>query len=466
MPWAGTFHAVANRLLRHHAPEAGLDPSFTLLDREDAADLIDRLRHERELSRTDRRFPRKGTCLAIYSSVVNTQESLRACLEARFPWCLEWEEALRGLFAAYVDAKSARAVLDYDDLLLYWYHLMTDHGLARRVGGLFDHVLVDEYQDTNTLQAEILRRLKPDGRGVTVVGDDAQSIYSFRAARVGNILAFPRQYDPPATVVTLEQNYRSTPPILEAANAVIALSTERHEKTLFSARAGGARPALATVHDEMAQVEYVATRVLERREAGVPLRQQAVLFRSSHHSDALEIELGRRNIPFVKFGGLRFLEAAHVKDALACLRWAENPRDTLAAFRVAQLLPGMGPRLADGLLRHVAGARFPSRRCARDLHPARRHARRLAGLRRAVPAPRRGRILAWRRADGPRAALVRAAPRAALRRRPRPARRPRAARAAGRRRAVARALPLRSDARSAAGHRRGGGRSLTSTRTT
>jgi DNA helicase II / ATP-dependent DNA helicase PcrA len=358
LPWAGTFHAVANRLLRHHAPETGLDPSFTLLDREDAADLIDRLRHERELSRTDRRFPRKGTCLAIYSSVVNTQEPLRACLEARFPWCLEWEEALRGLFAAYVDAKSARAVLDYDDLLLYWYHLMTDHGLARRVGGLFDHVLVDEYQDTNTLQAEILRRLKPDGRGVTVVGDDAQSIYSFRAARVGNILAFPRQYDPPATVVTLEQNYRSTPPILDAANAVIALSTERHEKTLFSARAGGARPALATVHDEMAQVEYVATRVLERREAGVPLRQQAVLFRSSHHSDALEVELGRRNIPFVKFGGLRFLEAAHVKDALACLRWAENPRDTLAAFRVAQLLPGMGPRLADGLLRHVAGARF------------------------------------------------------------------------------------------------------------
>src|SRR4051812_41169121 len=358
LPGAGTFHAMANRLLRHHAPEAGLDPAFTLLDREDAADLIDRLRHERELSRTDRRFPRKGTCLAIYSSVVNTQESLRACLEARFPWCLEWEEALRGLFAAYVEAKAARAVLDYDDLLLYWFHLMTDHALSRRVGALFDHVLVDEYQDTNTLQAEILRRLKPDGRGVTVVGDDAQSIYSFRAARVGNILAFPRQYDPPAQVVTIEQNYRSTAPILEAANAVIALSSERHEKQLYSARKGGTPPVMATAHDELAQVDYVVTRVLERREAGVPLRQQAVLFRSGHHSDALEVELGRRNIPFVKFGGLRFLEAAHVKDALACLRWAENPRDTLAAFRVAQLLPGMGPRLADGLLRHVAGAGF------------------------------------------------------------------------------------------------------------
>jgi DNA helicase-2/ATP-dependent DNA helicase PcrA len=362
LPWAGTFHAMANRILRLHATEIGLDPGFTLLDREDSADLLDRVRHERGLSstdkKTDKRFPRKGTCLAIYSSVVNTQDPLRACLETRFPWCLEWEEQLRGLFAAFVEAKAARAVLDYDDLLLYWFHLMTDEHLARRIGGLFDHVLVDEYQDTNTLQAEILRTLKPDGRGVTVVGDDAQAIYSFRAARVGNILAFPKQYDPPATVVTIEENYRSTPQILDAANAVIALATERYEKRLFSARGAGGRPVLATVEDEGAQVDHVVRHVLERREAGVPLRQQAVLFRGSHHSDALEVELGRRNIPFAKYGGLRFLEAAHVKDALSCLRWAENPRDTLAAFRVAQLLPGMGPRLADALLRHVTGARF------------------------------------------------------------------------------------------------------------
>src|SRR3954469_12529323 len=238
LPWAGTFHAIANRLLRQHAPEVGLDPAFTLLDREDAADLLDRLRHEQGLARTDRRFPRKGTCLAIYSSVVNTQVDLRACLETRFPWCLEWEEALRALFASYVDAKASRAVLDYDDLLLYWFHLMSDPSLAQRIGSLFDHVLVDEYQDTNTLQAEILRRLKPDGRGVTVVGDDAQSIYSFRAANVGNILAFPRQYEPPAAVVTIEQNYRSTAPLLDAANAVIALATERYEKRLYSARTG------------------------------------------------------------------------------------------------------------------------------------------------------------------------------------------------------------------------------------
>ncbi len=279
LPWAGTFHAIANRLLRHHATEIGLDPAFTLLDREDAADLLDRLRHDRALSRTDRRFPRKGTCLAIYSSVVNTQETLRACLETRFPWCLEWEEPLRGLFAAYVEAKTARAVLDYDDLLLYWFHVMGDDSLARRIGALFDHVLVDEYQDTNTLQAEILRRLKPDGRGVTVVGDDAQAIYSFRAARVGNILAFPKQYDPAAEIVTLEQNYRSTAPILEASNAVIALAPERYDKNLVAARPGGDRPVLATVEDESAQVDYVVAHILERREAGVPLRQQAVLFR-------------------------------------------------------------------------------------------------------------------------------------------------------------------------------------------
>ena len=358
LPWAGTFHAIASRLLRQHAPEVGLDPAFTLLDREDAADLLDRLRHEGGLARTDRRFPRKGTCLAIYSSVVNTQESLRDCLRVRFPWCLEWEEPLRALFAAFVDGKAARAVLDYDDLLLYWFHFMSDASAAARVGARFDHVLVDEYQDTNTLQAEILRLMKPDGRGVTVVGDDAQAIYSFRAARVGNILAFPKQYEPPAAVVTIEENYRSTAPILDAANAVIALATERYEKNLSATRAGGDRPVLATVADELAQVSYVVERILERREAGVPLRQQAVLFRTAHHSDALEVELGRRNIPFVKYGGLRFLEAAHVKDALACLRWAENPRDSLAGFRVAQLLPGMGPRLADALVRHLAGARF------------------------------------------------------------------------------------------------------------
>jgi DNA helicase-2/ATP-dependent DNA helicase PcrA len=352
LAWAGTFHAVANRLLRHHAEALGLDPAFTLLDREDSADLLDRLRQQLALAEGRRRFPRKGTCLAIYSMVMNTRAPLRACLERAFPFFLEWEESLRRLFGAYTDAKLARQVLDYDDLLVYWLHLLVEAPAS--LERLFDHVLVDEYQDTNAIQAEILRRLRPSGRGVTVVGDDAQAIYSFRGATVRNILDFPTQYAPAAAVLTLEQNYRSTPPILDASNAVIGLARERFTKDLFSARGAGAQPGLVTVADEDAQVTWVADRILEQREAGVPLKQQAVLFRSSHHSDALELELGRRNIPYVKFGGLRFLESAHVKDALACLRWAENPRDTLAIFRTLQLLPGVGPKVAERFAEKLA----------------------------------------------------------------------------------------------------------------
>ena len=341
--WAGTFHSVANRLLRLHASSIGLDPSFTVLDREDSADLVDLLRHQLGFARTEKRFPRKSTCLAIYSRTVNAQEPLGACLKQTHPWCVEWEKELGQLFSAYVDAKHARHVLDYDDLLLYWWLMMSEPALAERVGARFDHVLVDEYQDTNTLQAQTLLRLKPTGTGVTVVGDDAQSIYSFRAASVRNILDFPNQYAPPAAVITLEQNYRSSQPILDASNAVIGLAKQRFTKDLFSTRTAGERPHLVTVHDEAEQVRYVTERVLEQREAGLALKRQAVLFRAAHHSDALEVELARRSIPFVKYGGLRFLEAAHVKDMMSILRWAENPRDSIAAFRTLQLLDGVGP---------------------------------------------------------------------------------------------------------------------------
>ena len=358
LTWAGTFHSVANRLLRLHASSIGLDPSFTVLDREDSSDLLDLLRHQLGLARTEKRFPRKATCLAIYSRTVNAQEPLSACLKRSFTWYVEWESQLRQLFSAYVDAKRARHVLDYDDLLLYWWLMMSEPALAERVGARFDHVLVDEYQDTNTLQAEILLRLKPDGSGITVVGDDAQSIYSFRAASVRNILDFPTQYSPPATVITLEQNYRSSQPILDASNAVIGLAKQRFTKDLFSTRATGERPRLVTVNDEAEQVRYVAERVLEQREAGLALKRQAVLFRAAHHSDALEVELARRNIPFVKYGGLRFLEAAHIKDLLAILRWAENPRDSIAAFRSLQLLGGMGPTGAGHAWEWVEGRGF------------------------------------------------------------------------------------------------------------
>ncbi|HEU5055363.1 MAG TPA: ATP-dependent helicase, partial [Kofleriaceae bacterium] len=240
--WSGTFHAIANRLLRLHHQAVRLDPSFTVLDRSDAADLMNFVRGELGLAARARRFPRKDTCLAIYSRAVNAQEPLERALSDSFPWCDEWAGELRALFRAYVGAKQARNVLDYDDLLLYWYHLMAEPALAGEIGARFDHVLVDEYQDTNALQAGILRAMKPDGRGLTVVGDDAQAIYSFRAASVRNILDFPGQFPGPASVVALEENYRSTQPILAAANAVIGEAAERHAKELFSRRASQQRP--------------------------------------------------------------------------------------------------------------------------------------------------------------------------------------------------------------------------------
>jgi DNA helicase II / ATP-dependent DNA helicase PcrA len=344
--WSGTFHAIGAKLLRMHAETIGIDPSFSILDRGDAEDLMDLVRAERGLVSSQRRFPKKSTCLAIYSYAVNAQGSLREVLIKMFPWCAEWEQELTGLFAAYVDAKQAQGVLDYDDLLLYWAKMMEIPEVARLVASRFDHVLVDEYQDTNALQASILLGLKPTGEGLTVVGDDAQSIYSFRSATIRNILDFPAYFNPPAMTAKLEQNYRSTSPILDACNSVIARATEGYPKALFSTRKGGAQPVIATVRDESAQVEFIVERVLANREAGIELHQQAVLMRASHHSSQLEVELSRRNIPFVKFGGLKFLEAGHIKDVISVLRWAENPRDQVAATRVMKLLPGIGPACA------------------------------------------------------------------------------------------------------------------------
>jgi DNA helicase-2/ATP-dependent DNA helicase PcrA len=360
LTWAGTFHAIGARLLREYAHQIGLDPAFTIHDREDSADLMNLVRHDLGLSNKESRFPTKATCLGIYSRAVNGEEELAAVLMKAFPWCCAWEDELRSLFAAYLDAKQRQHVLDYDDLLLYWAQMMCEPSIADDVASRFDHVLVDEYQDTNRLQASILMRLKPDGRGLTVVGDDAQSIYSFRAATVRNILDFPGQFREPAAVVTLDRNYRSTEPILAASNAVISLAAERFTKNLWSGRKAGERPRLVTVADEMDQARYVAGRVLENREAGTALKAQAALFRASHHSAALEIELAVRGIPFVKFGGLRFLDSAHVKDMLGCLRWAENPRDRVAGFRVLQLLPGIGPAKAGRILDHTSGNAVPA----------------------------------------------------------------------------------------------------------
>ena len=344
--WSGTFHSIANRLLRQYASRIGLQPDFTVMDRSDSADLMDMMRQDLRLARGRRRFPRKHCCSDIYSRTVNSLADLEDVLAKNFPWCVEWASELRSLFRAYVAAKQSANVLDYDDLLLCWRLLMNDVSLASSISERFDHILVDEYQDTNRLQAEILLRMRPGGSGLTVVGDDAQSIYSFRAASIDNILDFPEQFNPQATVISLEENYRSVQPVLDIANALMEAGSRRYAKKLSAVRTGGARPRYATVADDEGQADYVLNAVLEARERGQLLRHQGVLFRSAHHSDRLELELMRANIPYVKYGGLKFLEAAHVKDLLALLRWAENPRDRMAMFRVVQLLAGCGPRTA------------------------------------------------------------------------------------------------------------------------
>jgi len=350
LSWSGTFHGIGARLLREHAEQIGLVPGFSIHDREDSGDLMNIIRHEMGFSEAKKRFPTKGTCLAIYSRVVNAEEDIERILKDHFPWVAMWGNELRDLFGAYTEQKQRQQVLDYDDLLLYWAAMMREPTMAGDIADRFDHVLVDEYQDTNRLQASILLALKPRGDGLTVVGDDAQSIYSFRAATVRNILEFPEAFTPPARIVTLDRNYRSTQPILASANAVISESRERFTKNLWTERLASEKPRLVTVKDEAGQARYVVESILACREGGTSLKQQAVLFRTSSHSAELEIELTRRNIPFVKFGGLKFLDAAHIKDMLALLRFVDNPRDRVAGFRVLQLLPGVGPGSAGKVL--------------------------------------------------------------------------------------------------------------------
>ncbi len=350
--WGGTFHAISNRLLRRFGSAVGLDPGFTVIDRSDSESLFGMLRAEHGFGSRKSRFPKKETIASIYSRVANARTPLDETLEQRYPWCADHGADLRTLFLGYTERKREQNVADYDDLLLYWRALLASDA-QEAVRGLFDHVLVDEYQDTNQIQADILFDLCGPAGNLTVVGDDAQSIYSFRAARVENILGFPDRYES-TTVVSLEQNYRSTPEILEVSNRVIAASDIAFDKKLWSTRTPGPVPELVTCFDEAAQADWVCDRVLELRERGVDLRDQAVLFRTGHHSSGLEIELGRRNIPFVKFGGLTFLEAAHVKDLLAMLRILDNPRDELAWNRMLLMLPGVGPATAAKVMNLLA----------------------------------------------------------------------------------------------------------------
>jgi DNA helicase-2/ATP-dependent DNA helicase PcrA len=358
LTWAGTFHSVGGRILRLYAKHLGLDPNFTVLDRSDAADLMDVIRHEMGFSGKEKRFPRKDACLAIYSYRVNTRLPLKQTLEEQFPWCKEWEADLTRLYREYVGRKQKLRSLDFDDLLLYWHVMMQTPALAQSLSKNFDHVLVDEYQDTSTLQGEIIQALKPDGKGITAVGDDAQAIYSFRAAAVENILGFADRYKPKADIVVLAQNYRSTQQVLDSANALMADGPRQHRKTLLGLRQSKQKPYYVALDDAQGQAEYITAKILHTREIGGSLKRHAILFRSSHHSDVLEVELAKKNIPFVKYGGLKFLEAAHVKDMLSVLRWVENPRNSVAGFRVLKLHPGFGPANAKQALDHFESRGF------------------------------------------------------------------------------------------------------------
>lgn len=347
--WGGTFHASGARLLRIHGAAIGVDPRFTIHDQTDAADLLDVIRTELKLAEKRKDFPKKGTCQTTHSGWINSGLKLEAFLKASYPWCLKYLEGMQRLFQVYAERKRQQNIFDFDDLLLYWDKLLADPASGDAVRKRFDYVLVDEYQDTNPIQSRILQQLRPDGTGLTVVGDDAQSIYSFRGATVRNILDFPKQF-PGTTIIKLEENYRSTEPILEATNRIIAQVTEGYGKHLRSSRTEGERPRLVACADEYAEARYVVEQILEHQKTGIPLQHQAVLFRASHHSLALEMELARRKIAFNKYGGLKFAEAAHVKDLVAFLRLAENPRDVVSGLRLLKLLPGIGPKKAQGIM--------------------------------------------------------------------------------------------------------------------
>jgi DNA helicase-2/ATP-dependent DNA helicase PcrA len=350
---AGTFHSIAHRTLRRHAVALGLPEGFSVLDAGDAADVIDLVREEQGAAATGRRFPKKGTLLDLYSRSVNTQQPLSLVVNEVAPWCAEQLEQVASICRSYVNRKRLLGLVDFDDLLLYWRAAAADARLGPQLASDVAHICVDEYQDVNALQVDVLRALRRNDPRLTVVGDDSQAVYGFRGASPRHLLDI-RSAFPAMSTILLGHNYRSNQPILDVANA---LSEEAPEGFMTRLRAEpgsiAARPRLVRCADEDAQVDAVCEQVLAHREDGITLREQAVLVRAAHHSDLLELELSFRGIPYVKYGGLRFLEAAHVKDMICLFRLADNPRDELAWFRLLQLLDGVGPvraRRAIGVL--------------------------------------------------------------------------------------------------------------------
>ena len=367
----GTFHATAHRLLRRYGQAAGLSGDFTIMDQGDAVDLMQLSRAQLGLVRKEKRFPKKETLHYIYSRHINTERLLDRIIGEEMPQFREYLEPITRIFADYTSRKSERNLVDYDDLLLFWALMLENSPeLGAQVSGLYDHVLVDEYQDTNVLQARILRGMTQTHRNLTVVGDDAQSVYSFRGASVRNILDFPRDF-PGAAVVTLERNYRSTQPILDVTNALISRARERFTKNLWTKKQDGEKPWLVNAQDERAQTRFVVDRILEIHEDGTPLHEIAVLFRAGYMSADLEIELANRKIPFEKWGGIKFLEAAHVKDVLAFLRIIENPRDEVSWYRILMLLPGIGDVTARAAIDAMARLAWESHAFGRYTPPPR-----------------------------------------------------------------------------------------------
>ena len=337
----GTFHAIAHRIIRRHAESFSLPPQFTVIDPADVTDLLDSHRADYGLVSTARRAPRAAVCADIYTRCVNTQMPVTEVVQRGFPWCSDYTEQLAELFRGYAAHKRSHALVDFDDLLLLWRTALADPAAGPVLRGMFDAVLVDEYQDVNAVQADIVRLLQPEGGCLTCVGDDAQAIYAFRGADPEHLRQLAVTF-PGLTIVRLIQNYRTREAVLRLGNAVRPQSSGL-ELALSAVRETGAAPALVRCHDEATQAREICARVLEAHEAGTDLRDQAVLVRAAHHSDVLEIELTARGIPFVKYGGLRFTEAAHVKDFMAAARIVANPADDLAWFRVLRLHDGIGP---------------------------------------------------------------------------------------------------------------------------
>jgi len=367
----GTFHATGHRLLRQFGPEAGLARDFSIMDQGDAEDLIQLARGNLGFGRQEKRFPKKETLHYIYSRHLNIERPVDEILERDYPQFREFTNEIIRIFAEYVSRKAERNLVDYDDLLLFWALMLEQSAsLADRIAGLYDHILVDEYQDTNLLQARVLRGMCRAHRNITVVGDDAQSIYSFRGAHFRNILDFPKQFQCDA-IVALQQNYRSTQPILDATNTLISRALERFTKELWSERTSTEAPWLVTARDEQQQTRFVVDRILELHEEGTPLAEIAVLVRAGYMSADLEIELTNRKIPFEKWGGIKFLEAAHVKDVLAFLRVLENPRDEVSWYRILMLLPGIGDVTARAMMETMAERAWDPEAFAHFTPPAR-----------------------------------------------------------------------------------------------